>query len=119
MKTRTSNIILFVLILVGAFVAYTFFFKGKPDTPPLVKEPPILSQDQVKGKDLLKVLLSLNGIKLDEEIFSSPLFTSLQDFTLTLPSSGGIGRSNPFAPIGTDEGRSSATLTSASSSPRR
>lgn len=115
---RTRNIVLFVLLLGAAFAAYTYFFTGKKEAEPLVKEPPLLSQEQVKGKDLLKVLLSLNNIKLDDEIFSSPLFTSLEDFTLTLPSSGPIGRRNPFAPIGSDEVRSSATLTSASTTPR-
>ena len=51
----------------------------------------------------MKVLLSLNNIKLDEEIFSSGLFTSLEDFTIALPETGPSGRKNPFAPIGKEE----------------
>ena len=66
----------------------------------LVSEKPLLSQDNVKGKELLMVLLSLKSMKLDDSIFSSNLFTNLQDFTIVLPDAGGVGRINPFAVIG-------------------
>lgn len=97
-----KNIIIFVVIFVVAFLGYTFFFTGGSSTNPLETQAPLLAQSNVKGKDLLKVLLSLNSIKLDEEIFSSGLFTSLEDFTIILPDAGVSGRKNPFAPIGKD-----------------
>lgn len=98
----TKNIIIFVVIFVVAFLVYTFFFTGGSASNSLQTEKPLLAQSNVKGKDLLKVLLSLNSIKLDEEIFSLNLFTSLEDFTITLPEIGISGRKNPFAPIGKD-----------------
>ncbi len=103
MRSQIINIVAILLLLAGGFWVYTSYFKGNGTDTPLITETPILNDQNVKGRDLLKVLLSLNGIKLDEEIFSSPLFTSLEDFTLTLPSSGGAGRNNPFAPIGVEE----------------
>ncbi|MBX4215778.1 hypothetical protein KW797_02425 [Candidatus Parcubacteria bacterium] len=101
MKSRLISITVALILLVGGYFAYTYLAGPTVTGAPLTVETPIAGQN-VKGRDLLKVLLSLNGIKLDEEIFSSPLFTSLEDFTLALPSSGGTGRANPFAPIGTE-----------------
>ncbi len=105
-----KNIIIFVAIFIAAFIGYTFFFKGSGVPASLTTEKPLLAQSDVKGKDLLRVLLSLNNIKLDEEIFSSELFTSLEDFTIALPETGPSGRKNPFAPIG-KEGESGPKAT--------
>ncbi|MDP3958456.1 MAG: hypothetical protein Q8Q36_03280 [bacterium] len=101
--TRTRKILFSVLALVAAFFVYSFFLKSGPPTSPLVSETPLLSAQDVKGRELLTVLLSLNNIRLDEEVFSSPLFENLQDFSVILPDSGVTGRGNPFAPIGVEE----------------
>ena len=99
---KRKNIIIGVFIFVVSFFIYAFFFKSENTNEVLKKETSALSQDDAKGKDLLVVLLNLNNIKLDESIFSSRLFTSLQDFTINLPKTGATGRVNPFAPIGSD-----------------
>ena len=99
---NTKSIVTVTLLIVLGFLAYTFLFNPGEKTPILITEKPILLQENVKGKELLKILLSLNNIKLDDEIFSSPLFMNLQDMTITLPDVGGKGRKNPFAPIGFD-----------------
>lgn len=95
------NAIIAIAVVVAAFFAYSFFLKGS-DAPALVSERPALLAENVKGRELLRVLLSLRNIKLDESIFASPLFTALEDFTIILPPSGNVGRPNPFAPIGQD-----------------
>lgn len=115
-----KNIIIFVSIFIAAFIGYTFFFKGNGVPASLTTEKPLLAQSDVKGKDLLRVLLSLNNIKLDEEIFSSDLFTSLEDFTIVLPDAGPSGRKNPFVPIGKEgatpkEGAGGSKITPAKS----
>ena len=115
--SKRKNIILFIILFVLAFFVYTFFFKSSGTEALLTKDVPILAQDNVKGKDLLRVLLSLKNIKLDEEIFSSKLFISLQDFTITLPDTGTPGRNNPFAPIGGVEGGSSFGIESGTTTP--
>ncbi len=106
-NSRTRKILIFTLVFVGAFFVYTFFFTGD-SKPALIAEKPLLQQENVKGKELLKVLLSLNNIRLDEEIFSSPTFTSLEDFTIVLPDFGTSGRENPFAPIGLEAGETTS-----------
>lgn len=110
-KPSTKNTIIFFAIFVLAFLVYTFFFTGGGEPLSLETEKPLLAQSNVKGKDLLKVLLSLKNIKLDEEIFSSGLFINLEDFTIVLPDVGISGRKNPFAPLGKE---SSAQVQSAS-----
>ena len=54
------------------------------------------------GQEFINQLLSLQAIKLDDEIFSSLSFQSLEDFTIVLIQSGNEGRPNPFAPFGAD-----------------
>ncbi len=101
---KRKNIIIAIVIFLVSFLIYAFFFKSSDESVVLKKDIPALSQENTKGKELLAVLLSLNNIKLDEAIFSSKLFTSLQDFTVNLPSVGTAGRANPFAPIGPESG---------------
>lgn len=99
---RSRKILYIVFAFVAAFFVYSFFMKPEQGTP-LVTETPLLSGQDVKGRELLNVLLSLNNITLDDEVFSSPLFENLQDFSITLPDTGATGRGNPFAPIGVEE----------------
>lgn len=54
------------------------------------------------GQEFINQLLSLQAIKLNDEIFSSLAFQSLEDFTIVLIQSGNEGRPNPFAPFGAD-----------------
>lgn len=51
------------------------------------------------SQEILATLASLTTIKLDDSIFSDPVFVSLTDFGVTIPEEP-IGRRNPFAPIG-------------------
>lgn len=48
--------------------------------------------------DILVTLSNLHTIKLDPAIFDDPLFKSLTDYGVTLPSQD-AGRPNPFAPF--------------------
>ena len=47
------------------------------------------------SQNLLAVLVGFRTIKLDAAIFSSPAFTSLTDFGVTIPTQQ-AGRDNPF-----------------------
>lgn len=80
-------------MLLMLYVYLTYFSGG---TAPLSTT----SSDTVSG-DLLVTLNNLNTIKLDEGIFKDPVFMSLSDFGVTLPTQA-AGRRNPFAPVGQD-----------------
>lgn len=56
---------------------------------------------EVMGQDIIDLVENLKMISLDKTIFTSVVFTSLIDYSV--PISPEIqGRSNPFAPIGSD-----------------
>ncbi len=54
------------------------------------------------GQEFINQLVNLQAIKLDDEIFSSLSFQSLEDFTIILVQPGNEGRPNPFAPFDAD-----------------
>lgn len=54
------------------------------------------------GQEFINQLVNLQAIKLNDEVFSSLSFQSLEDFTIILVQPGNEGRPNPFAPFGAD-----------------
>ena len=94
-KSEIKNIIVFVVILGGLYFAYVFFFKDS--APPTSTISPSGSGGEVSG-DILPLLLQLQTIKLDQSIFSDPVFKSLENFSVELPHEES-GRPNPFAPV--------------------
>jgi|TARA_Y100000310_G_scaffold345866_1_gene471944 hypothetical protein len=96
---KYKNILLFLGIFAALAVGYTMFFGDDGDGSLLVSEQPLGSPEI--GRELLTTLLEIKSLSLDESLFASPAFTSLEDFSqelVSLPS----GRANPFAPIGVD-----------------
>ena len=94
-KSELKNIIIFVAILAGLYFAYTFFFKD--NSAPVSTISPAGAGGDV-GSSILPVLLQLKTIKLDQSVFSDPVFKSLQNFGRELPRED-TGRPNPFAPV--------------------
>jgi len=50
------------------------------------------------GSNLVAALSNLQGVKLNNAIFSDPVFRGLSDFGAAIPAQP-IGRNNPFAPL--------------------
>ncbi len=107
MSSTLKNIFIFVLIFAALAGGYYFFFANKVSTPDLST---ISTSGSVVdsgmgagvGGEFLTTLLNIKNIQLDDSIFSSTAFKSLQDFTTELVDQGNAGRPNPFAPIGAD-----------------
>lgn len=93
---RYQTIIIFVVVVGLLYGAYTFFFAGSTSSPLTTTTTIDTSADQ----DLISLLLELKGIRLDNTIFTDPLFATLQDFSRGLVQEP-VGRNNPFAPFGT------------------
>ena len=87
--------------IVLAFVLYGLFFAGNGDSG-LVSTTSDGDVDPA-GAELLAALFSLRSITLDVSLFETPDFKSLVDFSQEIPSEP-VGRANPFAPIGVDDG---------------
>jgi len=109
MSSKIKNILIFLGVALVLILIYVFVFKKSPDQPSLISSSgnsvlPATTQTTTStiSQDFLAVLLSVKSIKIDDSIFSDPAFISLNDSTIELVSDGNEGRSNPFAPLGSD-----------------
>ncbi len=100
-KPQTNKIITVIVILVVLGGGYFFFFKSSPTpTASLVST---TESNKFVGQDILDLVNTLKTVSIDPAIFSGPLFQHLHDFTVA-PEVQSQGRTNPFAPIGSENG---------------
>ncbi len=100
LKSNIKNIIFLTIFLVASFYLYSYFFSKETETE-ISGSLSVTTPEGVSrtvGGDLLVILSDLRTMKLDDSIFSDPLFRSLKNFRVEL-SSEPVGRDNPFAPI--------------------
>ena len=91
-------LILIVLVSLGIY----FYYKGAPtDTGSSLTTTSTVASvgAQAAASRVLMLLNTINSLKIDGEIFKSPVYNSLVDYTITIPEQN-VGRPNPFAPIG-------------------
>lgn len=63
---------------------------------------PTLMNTEDINREFVSMLLNLEAIRLNDDIFSEPAFRVLRDNSIRLNQPGNEGRPNPFAPIGID-----------------
>lgn len=100
-NSNRNNIILAIVSLVLVAGVVLYFFNRDTTTDSLLSVVPSNQSPKIEGS-LLSTLRQLKSMKLDDSIFSDPVFLRLSDFAQPLSSQGNPGRSNPFAPIGAD-----------------
>lgn len=109
-KNKTT---LIGLVALAALVWGYFAFFGGSSSAPLTA----VSSDSALSGNLLTTLNSLHTIKLDNSIFTDPVFLSLSDFGTTLPDQPS-GRANPFAAIGANASASQPSTPGPSVTPK-
>ncbi|MDE1874788.1 MAG: hypothetical protein KGI79_00600 [Patescibacteria group bacterium] len=98
MKGLNKNyIIIGALVVVVAVGAYIYLNRSGSQSDQLLSS--ATSTTDGLDTNLLAALRSLQVIRLDSSIFSSPVWASLNDFSQPLPPEP-AGRPDPFAPIG-------------------
>lgn len=112
-----KNIIIFIVITIAFILVYIFFIKPSPEPDNLVSyggenslpnidgsvvNPNVSDTSSLITQDFLALFSNIKNIKLDDAIFSSPVFISLHDSSITLIPDGNEGRPNPFAQFGND-----------------
>lgn len=104
-----NNIVIAVIALILLSVG-GFYYISRDDQGDelLVSE----SVDNGVDRELLVTLLELKSLKFNPGLFESNTFRGLKDFSRQIPDEP-YGRPNPFAPVGTDRVKSTATSTSA------
>ena len=94
-KSELKNIVIFVAILGGLFLAWKFFFSENEPATSVIG--PVGAGGEVGG-DILPLLQDLKKIKLDAKVFDDPIYKSLKNYGVELPKEDS-GRPNPFAPV--------------------
>lgn len=115
MAPKIKNIIIFTTIAAAFVLIYIFFIKSPSGEVGLISSPSSLpnvdgtlpdgnapNETSLVARDFLTLLLNVKNIKLDDNIFSDPAFTSLHNSSITLTPDGTEGRPNPFAQFGND-----------------
>ena len=97
MKT-TFKIIIAVATLVIIFIVYTLFTGEEAGTDVVLVEEDFSAQVEVENIEFLRILNSLEGVTLNTDLFATPAFISLFDFSVTLVPKP-QGRDNPFLPF--------------------
>lgn len=116
MNSKTKQIIIALVIIVAAFVAYNMFFVSDDTSSGALVSDNQNQPQLVDGQVILSLLNKLDKVDLDDSIFSNKTFISLQSFKRELEGQVS-GRQNPFMPIGV-EGSGSLLLKNASTTVR-
>jgi hypothetical protein len=102
--SKSQKTIAAVLFLgVAGFIMYYLLFRGESVVPSL----PLGgsgSANPIVGQDVLALVEQLKKVSVDPSLFSSPLFSTLKDFTVPITPEA-RGRTNPFAEIGIESGQ--------------
>ena len=99
MKTikKYKNTLYAAVAIVALAFLYNLLFSASTDTLLELTESPT----DVIGREVVQLSDVLNGVTLDDAIFSSPSYLFLTDFSVTVEPQP-TGRPNPFNIIGRD-----------------
>ena len=96
LKQEGKNIILFTALLLGAFLVWKFYFADSTSDDSALLSTQNVAFNGAEG-EVLRALIDIKNIKIDESIFSSNVFLSLVKFGRDVTEEP-KGRDNPFAP---------------------
>ncbi len=104
---KVTTILVVVFILVALILLFIFLNKGSfgSGTSELQPAENEVTTNNGQGLEFLRLLQSLNGLKLDGAILKNPIFTALTDFSIELKEEP-LGRVNPFLPVEGGQGNS-------------
>ena len=97
------KIIIAVLVVAGVgFFGYNYLSRTDTTSDTLLQQTSTNNTSSM-GAEVLTALNQLRTLKLDDSVFKDKTFMSLQDFSKPLDAEP-IGRTNPFSPIGVENG---------------
>jgi len=97
MFAKYKKVIIVVLIAVLGFIAYSIFLKPDPESGNLLKNSNPKQVD-VLGQEIIRSLSKIQSLRLDQSLFSDPIYLRLIDDTEEIPEPS-VGRPNPFEPL--------------------
>jgi hypothetical protein len=92
--TKLKMPLIVIAVIFAGFIVYNTFVK-QPDSKTLLKTT-TQSSNSAPESNFLPILLEIQNVKLDENIFLDPVFRALIDFSQPIvPES--LGKNNPFS----------------------
>ena len=98
-----NNVITIILIIVVGMVAFWYLGQNNNSSTSTLTAT-VQTSDSADAKYIYNILQQMAQVILDDSIFSSQAFQNLKDNTVSFPQQT-AGRSNPFAPVGADNGQ--------------
>jgi flagellar basal body-associated protein FliL len=89
--------IIIAIVLIVAIVAYFIYSGSSTNSSSGTIQANSDATGQL-GQQVLSLLNQVNSLQINTALFTSQAYTSLKDFSVTIPTQN-IGRANPFAPI--------------------
>ncbi len=110
-----KTIITIVIVIGLAFLGYWYYAAPKPASNELlVSSGGIGTIDNSVGKKIITLLGQMQKITIDQSVFGAATFRSLLDFGVEIQPEL-MGRHDPFAPIGYEQGVTSFDTTATTS----
>lgn len=94
-ESKTPYLILFIIVIFA--IGIYFYLKGSEVDSGLTLEQ-VNVENQAIGVKVLSTLNMLKSLKIDGEIFNTPVYKTLVDYSVGIPPLP-VGRPNPFAPV--------------------
>jgi hypothetical protein len=89
--------IILVLVAVLGFIIYSVFLKPDPQPDSLLRNSNPKEVD-VLGQEIIRSLSKIQSLRLDQSLFSDPIYLRLIDDTEEIPEPS-VGRQNPFGTL--------------------
>ncbi len=93
--------VIIAIVVLAAAVIYYFYYSGAvvaTDAQSGLAVDNVASNERV-GEDVLNLLNQIHSLKIDTKFFKTPVYQSLVDFSVAIPTVN-VGRQNPFSAIG-------------------
>lgn len=109
MKSKSTNVILGIVILVVVAIVLYFFVFRKDNAQPTSgltsvttgqQKSSVVASSSSTGNQVVEILRNLTAIKLDDAVFRNPALNQLSDMRVIIPQATDQGRRNPFAAFG-------------------
>ena len=101
-KTSLKSWLILIVVL-GAITTAYFYFEGSlPVSTSSIVKSSADDQGALVGAQVFGLLNQVKGLKIDTRIFTDPVYATLRDYSVDIPTLN-VGRNNPFEPFAGDE----------------
>jgi hypothetical protein len=97
-KSSKKTLIIIIIVVVLAVLGYFYFMGGQTPVQSDTLSENVSPELSATSQRVLSLLSQVQSLRIEAELFKSPLFRSFEDHSVPIPSQE-VGRQDPFAPI--------------------